>query len=301
MPENTILGNPDDSHINDNPKVNGENTPPAAPPAAPPAGEFDFSGVVAKDGALAENWRDSLPEELRAEKSLENIKDFRHLAQSYVHAQKAIGANRIAIPGEHATAAEMDEFYNALGRPEKADGYDIKGIQLPKGVELDDTQLKEFREFAHQNGLSQKTFEKMIEYDAARAAKQAETAEQNAKLEYDETVAKLKAEFGPKLNDVILQCNKAMDTFGLKDVLVQHNLLNNYSVIKALVNIGSKISESKLVDGDRSGIDHTPQRRIDEIVNNPDDPFYKKDHPAHDDRVAEVRRLMDAANRAAQA
>lgn len=297
MPENTILGNSDDSHINDNPQVNGENTPPAAPPAAPPAGEFDFSGVVAKDGALAENWRDSLPEELRAEKSLENIKDFRHLAQSYVHAQKAIGANRIAIPGEHATAAEMDEFYNALGRPEKADGYDIKGVQLPKGVELDDTQLKEFREFAHRNGLSQKAFAAMLEYDASRAAKQAEAAAQDAKLEYDETVAKLKAEFGSKLNDTILQCNKAIETFGLKEVLAEKGLLNNYAIIKALVTIGEKISESKLVDGDRSGIDFPPQSRIDAIVNNPDDPFYKKDHPAHDARVAEVRRLMDAAGK----
>ena len=293
----TLLGNPDTPQIDDNPQVNSENTPPAAPPAAPPAGEFDFSGIVAKDGSLAENWRDGLPESLRGEKSLENIKDFRHLAQSYVHAQHAIGANKIALPGEHATPDEMAAFYNALGRPEKADGYDTKGLQIPKGVELDDTQLKEFREFAHRNGLSQKAFAAMLEYDASRAAKQAEAAAQDAKLEYDETVAKLKAEFGSKLDDTILQCNKAIETFGLKEVLAEKGLLNNYAIIKALVTIGEKISESKLVDGDRSGIDSTPQSRIDAIVNNPDDPFYKKDHPAHDARVAEVRRLMDAAGK----
>ena len=290
----TILGAPEETHIDDNPQVNSENTPPAAPPAAPSSGEFDFSGIVAKDGSLAENWRDALPEDLRGEKSLENIKDFRHLAQSYVHAQKAVGAKKLAIPGEHATPDEMAAFYNALGRPEKADDYKTDGLTIPQGVTFDETMLKDFREFAHKNGVSQKVFGKMLEYDALRAAKSAELAAQTAKQEYDETVAKLQSEFGAKLPDVILQCNKAMETFGLKDVLESKNLLNNYDVIKALTLIGSKISESKLVDGDRSGIDNTPQRRLDDIVNNPDDPFYKKDHPAHADRVAEVRRLMDS-------
>ena len=117
MPENndssTILGG-DDAATG----VTGEQTvsgsePQNTPPAQSAGGTFDFARMVGAEGALAENWRDGLPENIRGEKCLEPIKTIGTLAQSYVHAQHAIGANKVAIPGENSTPEEWAEFYKA--------------------------------------------------------------------------------------------------------------------------------------------------------------------------------------------
>ena len=51
------------------------------------------------------DWKASLSDEIRADKSLENIKDIESLAKSYVHAQKLVGAEKIPVPNKHATKA----------------------------------------------------------------------------------------------------------------------------------------------------------------------------------------------------
>ena len=52
---------------------------------------------------VATDWKESLSEELRSDKSLENIKDIEGLAKSYVHAQKLVGADKIPVPNKFAT------------------------------------------------------------------------------------------------------------------------------------------------------------------------------------------------------
>ena len=49
------------------------------------------------------DWKASLSDEIRNEKSLENISDISSLAKGYVHAQKLVGADKIPVPNKHAT------------------------------------------------------------------------------------------------------------------------------------------------------------------------------------------------------
>ena len=44
------------------------------------------------------DWKASLSDEIRSDKSLENIKDIEGLAKSYVHAQKLVGSDKIPVP-----------------------------------------------------------------------------------------------------------------------------------------------------------------------------------------------------------
>ena len=295
----TILGGsgetPDDGVVN-NPVVIDDGGNPEPQPT-PPA-EYDYSKMIVGHGGFAENWRDGLPESIRNEKCLDSIKTVGALAQSYVHAQKSIGANRIAIPGENATPEELDEFYKALGRPEKAEDYESSKIELPEGVTLDADEVKRFREFAFKNGISQRVFEAALKFDVERVQSQiaAETARANA--EYEETLGKLQSEFGERAETVVAQCNKAMATFGLSEVLRDHGLLSNYTVIKALAAIGERISESRLHGEAGKPVD--PQTRINEIMGDPKDPYYDREHPNHAARVSEVRQLLAQVGAAAK-
>ena len=265
---------------------------------------YDYSTMVGADGILSDNWRQGLPESIRNERCLDNIKNIGLLAQSYVHAQRAIGQNKVAVPNEHSTPEEWSAFYKAGGRPDSEDGYSTDQLQLPDGVSLDSEKVADFKKFAFANGMSQKTFEAALNYDIQRvqnqvaaeaAAASAEYAETKAKLKADEASGALREQFGPEAataEGLIAQCNKAIQTFGLGKVLQEKGLLNNYEVITALARIGSKMSESKLKGSDIPPTASNPQIRLEEIRNNPDDPFYKKEHPAHDARVAEVNRLL---------
>jgi hypothetical protein len=281
-----------------------EHTEQTIAPEAAPAVEthnesnFDFTKLVTSEGGLVENWRDALPENIRHEKCLDSIKTFSTLAQSFVHGQKAMGAKRLAIPGETSTPEEWSDFYKALGRPDAEGDYKLDGVELPEGIVLDDGQVAAFRKFAFEHGMSQKTFEAALAFDIQRtqAAYQSQLDAHNA--EYNETLNKLKTEFGGNLESVVAQCNKAMETFGLTEVMRDKGLLNNYTMIKALAGIGERIGESKLKgdSGVPSGMD--PAGRLAEIRNNPDDPYYQKEHPAHKARVAEVTGLLAAMAKA---
>lgn len=295
MEENNILGSGEQNETvqNDQTVIPAEGqTQHNAPSSAASAESFDYGKMITADGGLAENWKESLPSELRNEKCLDNIKTFPALAQSYVHAQKAMGSKRLSMPTETSTPEEWGEFYKALGRPDAEADYKHDNVELPEGITLDDEQVASFRKFAFEHGMSQKTFEAALAFDVQRtqAAYQAEVDAHKA--EYDETLVKLKQEYGSGFENVVAQCNKAMETFGLTDVMREKELLNNYTLIKALAQIGDKITESKLKGEGALPNVNDPAVRLAEIRNNYDDPYYKKEHPAHKARVAEVNSLL---------
>lgn len=260
---------------------------------APAPATYDYSKMITPEGALSENWRDGLPEAIRNEKCLDSIKTVATLAQSYVHAQKAIGANKVTIPTENSSQDEWDAFYSATGRPESADKYSDEKLSIPEGVELDKSQLEAFRKYAFDHGLSQKAYEAALSYDIQRAKDAQAKLIEARNQEYNSTLAKLQSEYGPSMQSVVLQCNKAMETFGLTDTLRQHGLLNNYAVIKALAQIGSSISETRLPDTSAPAPSN-PQSRLNEIMSDPSDAYFRREHPGHAARVAEVAALLNS-------
>lgn len=285
-----ILGPGDNAAITD-PEIIDVNTPAADPaPAAPAA--FDFSQMLDSQGFFAENWKESLPEELRGEPCLDNVKNFATLTKSFVNAQKMIGKNKIALPGENATPEELDAFYSALGRPENPDKYTLDAVELPEGITLDDAAVKEFRDFAFKNGFSQKLFEQALAFDVMRVQNASAAALAAHNKEYDETMTKLRQQYGQDLPARIAQVDKALSTFGIKELFIEKGLTNNYEIFEALANIGERISESKLKAGDVPRSFVTPQQQIDEIYADPNNPIYHADHPGHDNAVAKVKSLM---------
>lgn len=300
MPEQkTILGGGDDATqpeptINDVPDNSGND---GSGGSGGSDGSFDFSVSIDKDGFFAENWKDGLPEELRNEPSLAGVKNLTTLAKSYVNAQKLVGKNKISIPGENATDDERNAFYSALGRPATANDYKHDKVEIPEGYALNEEQVAAFRETAFNIGLSQEAFEKALAFDLARTKQATEAAVAEYNREYDETMAKLQQQYGDKLPARISQVDKALTTFGIKDLFVQKGLTNNYQIFEALANIGASISESKLKAGEVQQNFKTPQQQIEEIYADPNGAIYNAEHPGHDKAVAEVKRLMALVNK----
>ena len=264
-----------------------ENTPDSAVDKA-----VDSVNIIGENGDFAENWRDSLPEELRGEKCLENVKNLSGLVKSFVSGQKMIGAKGVVIPGENATAEELDSFYKACGRPDKAADYSIEGIELPEGIELDEAATAQFREAAFGMGLSQKAFAEALKFDVNRAHQAAVDSANAIAQERSDTEARLKSEFGSSYGDNIAAAKLALDKLGLTELSDSKCLGNNYAFIKALVTVGKSLGESVAPGGGPAKVD--PAARLAEITGNLEDPYHQVGHPQHAARVKEVEALVRA-------
>ena len=63
----------------------------------PESGGFNYAAMIGDGGALAENWREGLPEAIRGEKCLDSIKTIGTLAQSMSDIQSKPGKRWEAI------------------------------------------------------------------------------------------------------------------------------------------------------------------------------------------------------------
>ena len=107
------------------------------------------TSVLSGEQTTQNNFQELIPEEYRAEKSLENFKDMGDFVKSYLSAQKIVGADKIPVPNKFATEKDWDAVYQKLGRPEDASGYKY---DLPEDQTIDETALKNFSDQAHKLG-----------------------------------------------------------------------------------------------------------------------------------------------------
>ena len=108
------------------------------------------SDASTTDAQAPADWRSGLPEEVRNDPSLSDIKDVGSMAKSYINGQKLIGKNRIALPVEGATDEEISMFHSQLGRPEKADGYQFGDRpSLPEGMQYDEAFETQFKDLSY--------------------------------------------------------------------------------------------------------------------------------------------------------
>jgi hypothetical protein len=109
---------------------------------------------------------ETLPEDVRGAKALQETKDFTSLANQMLNAQSALGKKRLESPQEDWGDDQWEEFYGNL-RPEN-DEYSVpEEIQLPEGFDgveapnFDDDTVQELVDFAGELGLTQRQFDQL--------------------------------------------------------------------------------------------------------------------------------------------
>lgn len=123
--------------------------------------------LIGEDGLLVENFAELLPEDIRTEETLKTMpRDIPNLIKMTVNAQKKIGKNKVALPGEKASETEMNEFYEAIGRPKTPQDYG----KFEKPKELGDEhwnsdRVERFKAKAHSLGLTKKQAEGLLSWD----------------------------------------------------------------------------------------------------------------------------------------
>ena len=169
----------------------------------------------------SETWREAISSEWAEDASMADFKSLDDLAKSYVHAQKLIGSDdRVRVPVDDDKDGWM-KFYNRIGRPEEASGYEFKiPEEAPEGYESEQFQAyaQEFRQRVHDLGLTRTQAEQLWNYQqkaSLDAYQQQVTAFKQQVEQLEETAKK---EFGQKLPEVVKLRNNLVAQFGDPEV-----------------------------------------------------------------------------------
>jgi hypothetical protein len=252
------------------------------------------TSVLAEEQTTQTNFQDLIPDEYRAEKSLENFKDMGDFVKSYLSAQKIVGADKIPVPNKFATEDDWKAVFNKLGAPEKPEDYKYSF----KDGEVDKELLSSFNEQAHKLGLLPQQAESLIKYYNDMNEGSSIQAEEKATETRLHTENELKREFGPQYTKRLDQAKRlASSTLGsefLNNTFLQDGsrLGDNIAVVKAFSELADKLSEDEVVKGDTSG--YMTAKDLEKEISTLQEegsPFWDKQHPNHERTVQEVFKL----------
>ncbi len=237
-------------------------------------------------------WLKGVDQALLSEPSIKNVKDMNSLVKSYVHAQKMIGADKVVIPGKDATPEQWNEVFTKLGLPSK-ENYKISKTE--KSL-LGDRFYNKATELGHALGIlpnQMQNFVTKLEEDAAAASNDQVEA---AKQAFSEAQANLKKEWGDAYDAKIQNVKMVVEKFGddsVKQFIQETGLGGNPTFVKFLEKISGSMKEAKIIEGKNdSGAPADLQTELNNILNDKNNPYWKRDHVDHAKMQQKVSELF---------
>jgi len=214
------------------------------------------------------------------------------LVKGHMNMQTMLGKKGVPLPDANSTDEQWGEFFGKLGRPEKPDGYGLKKPEDMPAELWDDKRMGAFADVAHKAGLTSKQVGALLSWESSFV--KAAVAEQKAKSAAASQTAEqaLRQEWGvlyDKKLDGALRMAEALDPALVKDPM----LANHPAFIRALAKMAGMVSETPMLGArDTNGAgNQSAKQRLDSIMSNPDDAYWRKDNPGHEARVDEVLML----------
>tara|TARA_Y100000034_G_scaffold35252_1_gene43236 strand:- start:358 stop:1206 length:849 start_codon:yes stop_codon:yes gene_type:complete len=270
-----------------------------AVPAVPEEKPVLSGDPVETTPEVSTDWKANLSDDLRADKSLENIKDISSLAKSYIHAQRLVGADKIPVPNKFATEKDWDAVYEKLGRPKTADEYKYN---LSEDQKVDTEALKNFSSQAHKLGLLPTQAQGMVNYYNEMVGKQLADAENISTSQREKAMTELKTEWGQAYDQKLQKANTVVSSVFPKGIMSMNledgtKFGDHPEVIKAFAALGEKMGEDDIIKSD-GPVYMTPkeiEKQIGELQQ-PGSAYWDKNHPNHDTAVQEVQTLLQKKN-----
>jgi hypothetical protein len=268
-------------------------------------GAFDFRSLVGDDGRFSADWADRLPPELAEHKA--HFSKYATPVQALQHTlslSQLLGkkSDAVVIPAADAPKEEWAPVLKRLGVPDSPEGYGLKVPDtLPDGVTVNPEELKEFATFAHNLGLTPQQVAKLQEYDIGRAGKSVEGSAAAAAAQ-EASVFKAQAEMLTKEwgngNEAIQKkalAERAALTFGFTPEDIKSDpLFRNARFVMTLARAGAAMSEDTLVKGADVTSSGGMKAKAFDVINNPQNPMYKRYWDGDPDANAQVRNWMTA-------
>jgi hypothetical protein len=236
-----------------------------------------------------ETWRDSLPDNIKANPIFSKYNSANEALSAFVDVQKLIGPEKIIMPGKDADEKEWNErVFDRLGRPKKPEEYPLPtDLEIPKELPISDKLIQGFREQAHKLGVLPKQFQGMYKWFMNEQIAAYNDSVNGSKAKAEESRAKLRTEWGAAFDQNLAVAEKVLQSYGDPETvnfIKQKGLNTDTNFVKFLHNIGKVLSEDQLT-GKPATLTMSPEEAVSEISkmnNDPNNPIHKADHPEHD-------------------
>ena len=248
-----------------------------------------------------ETWRDSLPDDLQGVKTLEKFKDVSDLAKSYTQLEKYFDGT-IKIPGENATAEEVERYHSKLGRPDTPDDYEFEKPEIPDGMNYDEHMEGAFLKKAHGMGLNSKQVEDLYGWYNSQTKDmfvQHQVAQENS---IQKAEIELRADWGRQYEEKISSIQRLVDQYATNDekqYLETSGFGNDPNVARMMDRIAKDHGEAKHLGDPKINAFTDPdsaQRAKDAFYRDTESDDYKayfsETHPRHN----EVVKMLDRWN-----
>lgn len=167
--------------------------------------------LVNSEGALRENWRDSLPEDIKGKDIFGRVKDFHGICRSLVGLEERVGRDQMSIPNESSSEAEWDNYHRIAGWPEKPEEYGIARAEDFPEEHYDEDYAKAATELFHKIRLTKTQAKALHEFQAnsvLQAIKDKATADE---FEMDKLKAGLHTDWGAAYDQKLHLNNLAVE------------------------------------------------------------------------------------------
>lgn len=235
-----------------------------------------------------DNWRDTLPQDIRDNKIIAETKDLTSLSKRLIDAQNYISKS-VRLPDDGDTSG-MDELYTKLGRPEAIDGYDVKRPDMPEGAKYDEGLEKSFLEAAHKVGLNSSQVNALMTWNQEQVMLQ-QNAGQKSSVE---AMGELKKDWGTAFDERVGIAEEVLSQYG--DDKTEALVKDNPALISLIYNMGKNLVEGMAEGKSNASHIRTPKEALDEINKLQRDPnfmkaYLSKKDPTHYAAVEQMRLL----------
>tara|TARA_Y100001951_G_scaffold10642_1_gene6797 strand:- start:346 stop:1203 length:858 start_codon:yes stop_codon:yes gene_type:complete len=280
--------------------MSSENQEVATPVAQPEQQNSVLSGdPKTETPEVNVDWKQGIPEDIRADKSLESIKDIGSLAKSYIHSQRLVGSDKIPVPNKHATDEDWNAVYEKLGRPKTPGEYKY---DIPENANVDKASLNNFSDQAHKLGLLPTQANGMVKFYNEMVSQGIKDADTKALVSRENTTKEMKQEWGQaydsKLSKAATLAKSIVDKQLLAAPMADGTMLGDHPLmIRAFAMLADKMGEDNIIQA--SGPAYLTPAQIDKQIGElqqPGSAYWEKRHPNHDAAVQEVQTLLQKKN-----
>lgn len=244
--------------------------------------------------------KDHLPETLKDHVALTDFKDVGGLAQSFIDTQAKLGG-MVTIPNGESAQADHDKFWNKLGRPETADGYEI---EFPKidGQIYEPATIASFKTAVHSLGLTGKQAQGVVNVLMANVTDQVKTATGKLTDTMKSADAILRADWGAKFESNMTAADQVIgrlfDEAGAPGM--RQMARTDPAFARSMLLAAQQTSETGAGDnqnigakggGGGEGTKEGAAAAIATIRNDPKHAYYDKKNPSHAEAVTKMSEL----------
>ena len=227
------------------PSLNPDPTPTPSP--------SEPFAMVGNDGSLNEGWLNHIGDgSLKDNPTLSNFKTLEGMAKTLINQQSLIKKDHIPKPTTNSSAEEWAAYYDAGGRPESVDKYEVTAEKLEEGVGYDYDSEKGMLEWAHQQGLNQQQANALIARNREEYLSNLNAADEAYNQSMEQAQQALMQEWGGDFKNNLDVAKNAMNMSGVKDMIYSLKLENDPTAIKMLYEMGRSMREDVIGGTDAS-------------------------------------------------